>query len=189
MPIFDVIKIIKSRHPERSYAMPTKTSGTQAPPILLKDAGGQSFSLHEALCAAPMVVVAFFKVSCPVCHYAFPFLQRLHRAYLQVPIWGIAQDGAAECASFASEHGVTFPMPLDQSLETTASFGLVSVPSTFAVKNDGTIDQVILGFAKKDFEKLNVRMAEACGVEPKTLFTEDDDISTLQPGCGSKQPT
>jgi hypothetical protein len=27
------------------------------------------------------VVLAFFKISCPTCQYAFPFLERLHRAY------------------------------------------------------------------------------------------------------------
>ncbi len=168
--------------------MPTKTLGTPAPPILLMDAGGQSFGLHEALSLAPLAVVAFLKVGCPVCHYAFPFLQRLHRSYPKLPMWGISQDDAVATANFASEHGVTFTMLLDESLEATVNFGLVSVPSTFAVKNGGTIDQVIFGFARADFEKLNVRMAEACGVEPEPLFTEEDDISTLQPGCGSRQP-
>lgn len=54
--------------------------GAKAPDFELKTLDGKRVSLNEEL-ARGAVVLAFFKVSCPTCQYAFPFLERLHRAY------------------------------------------------------------------------------------------------------------
>ena len=42
------------------------------------------------------VLAAFYKVSCPVCQYTFPFLERLHKAYgdRKITIVGISQNKA-----------------------------------------------------------------------------------------------
>ena len=62
--------------------MAALTVGTKAPDFVLKAMDGKRFSLQEELGSGP-VVLAFFKVSCPTCQYAFPFLERLHKAYGQ----------------------------------------------------------------------------------------------------------
>jgi cytochrome c biogenesis protein CcmG/thiol:disulfide interchange protein DsbE len=162
--------------------MQTKSAGTQAPRLTLKTADGQAFSVDEALSRHPVAVLAFFKISCPVCQMAFPFLERLHKSYPDAPIWGISQDDAEETAAFAKDYAVTFPMLLDETLEWTVKYGLVSVPSIFAIKNDGSITQTIFGFAKADLEELNQALAVSSGVPPKPLFTDNDDVPTLRPG-------
>ena len=53
--------------------------GTTAPDFSLPTIDGKQFSLREALTHGP-VVAAFFKISCPTCQYAFPFLQRIYEA-------------------------------------------------------------------------------------------------------------
>jgi len=55
-------------------------TGAKAPDFELKTLDGKRGSLGEELSRGP-VVLAFFKASCPTCQYAFPFLERLHRAY------------------------------------------------------------------------------------------------------------
>ena len=55
-------------------------AGTQAPQFELPAMDGSRFSLQDALTRGP-VVAAFFKISCPVCQYAFPFLERIYKAY------------------------------------------------------------------------------------------------------------
>jgi cytochrome c biogenesis protein CcmG/thiol:disulfide interchange protein DsbE len=162
--------------------MPTKTAGTEAPRVNLKTADGQSFSVDDALKKHPIVVLAFFKVSCPVCQFAFPFLERLHKSYPKAEIWGVSQDDASDTAAFAKSYGVTFPILLDETLEWTVKYGLVSVPSVFAVQRDGTISQAIFGFAKADLEELNESLAVSSGVPAKPLFTDEDDVPTLRPG-------
>jgi peroxiredoxin len=162
--------------------MPTKAVGTQAPPVSLKSLDGQIYNLSETLQTKPVVVLAFYKISCPVCQFAFPFIERLHKSYPEIPIWGVSQDDQADTEEFAKEYGVTFPMILDEQLQATVNYGLVSVPSMFVVKANGEIEQTIFGFAKADLEHLNRRLAQAAGVPEKPLFTDADDVPTLRPG-------
>ncbi len=54
--------------------------GTTAPDFTLPAMDGKQFSLREALARGP-VLAAFFKISCPTCQYAFPFLQRIYEAH------------------------------------------------------------------------------------------------------------
>jgi len=67
----------------------------------LRTIDGKPFALRDELARRP-VVLAFFKVSCPVCQYAFPFLERLYKAYgnKNVALVGVSQDDAK--ATFAS---------------------------------------------------------------------------------------
>src|SRR3954471_2144659 len=94
--------------------MPALTAGSKAPDISLRTTQGENFSLASALDEGP-VVLAFFKVSCPVCQMAFPFFERLHHAYRgkNVRVIGISQDSRHDTAAFAKEFGITFPLALD----------------------------------------------------------------------------
>jgi peroxiredoxin len=60
--------------------MATLKAGTLAPDFTLPTMDGKKFSLSEALARGP-VLAAFFKVSCPTCQYAFPFLERIYKSY------------------------------------------------------------------------------------------------------------
>jgi len=55
--------------------MSALSPGKTAPPIALATLDGEKVSLGEALKKGP-VLAAFFKVSCPVCQFTFPFLER-----------------------------------------------------------------------------------------------------------------
>ena len=85
-------------------------AGHLAPSIRLNDTHGKTISLADCLKKGP-VVAAFFKVSCPVCQYTFPFLERLHKAYgsERATFLGISQDEAEDTLEFLSEYGITFP--------------------------------------------------------------------------------
>src|SRR5580765_7529253 len=60
--------------------MPALEAGVQAPEIELQYLDGRKFSLKEERKKGPVVAV-FFKVSCPVCHMALPYLERIFKAY------------------------------------------------------------------------------------------------------------
>ena len=96
--------------------MAALTAGTKAPDFELKALDGKTFVLSEELARGP-VVLAFFKVSCPTCQYAFPFLERLERSYghKAVRIIGVSQNAPRETEAFAKEFGVTFPVLLDDT--------------------------------------------------------------------------
>ena len=58
--------------------MPALEAGIVAPDFILPTVDGKQVSLAQALKKGP-VVLAFFKISCPVCQYAFPYFERLYQ--------------------------------------------------------------------------------------------------------------
>src|SRR5437773_6891048 len=93
--------------------MAALTTATGAPDFMLIGIDGSTFSLKDALSRGP-VALAFFKVSCPVCQYALPVLERVYEAHGSgVTIIGISQDKKRDTAAFMSEYGITFPVLLD----------------------------------------------------------------------------
>ena len=120
-------------------------------------------SLTELLNSGP-VVLAFFKVSCPTCQLAFPFLERLHVAGTGLQFAGVSQDEAASTAQFAKRFGVTFPILLDPAADgyrASNAYGLTHVPAIFVVEPDGAVAYEWAGFSKADFEKLALRAGAA----------------------------
>src|SRR5215472_16877202 len=95
---------------------------------------GGKFSLSGALARGP-VVVAFFKVSCPVCQLAFPYLERIFKAYSKdgkFTLVGISQDNAKDTQAFNRQFGVTFPALLDEKkYPVSNAYGLTNVPTIF----------------------------------------------------------
>ena len=114
--------------------MAALATGTKAPDFELRTLDGKPFSLNDKLARGP-VVLAFFKVSCPTCQYALPFLERLHKAYGHngVTLVGVSQNDAGDTGAFNKEFGITFPMLLDDTRSYPASnaYGLTNVPSIF----------------------------------------------------------
>ncbi|HLJ50066.1 MAG TPA: TlpA disulfide reductase family protein [Bryobacteraceae bacterium] len=135
------------------------SAGMHAPAFEMKDLSGQQRSLTALLEQGP-VVLAFFKVSCPVCQLTFPFLQRLS-ANNAVQIVGVSQDDSSASAAFNARFGVTFPTLLDTGRDgypVSNAFGISSVPTLFLIETDGTISKAFHGFSKKDIEELGQRM-------------------------------
>ncbi len=165
--------------------MTALATGTRAPDFRLKTLDGKPFSLGEELARGP-VVLAFFKVSCPTCQYALPFLDRLYKAYAEkdVTLVGISQNDARETATFARQFRVTFPLLLDDpdSYPVSNAYGLTHVPSVFWIAQDGEIAVSSVGWLKADFQEINRRMAEAGGTEPVSAFKPGEDVRDFRAG-------
>ena len=131
--------------------------GNSAPGFSLQDSNGKDYTLSSLLETGP-VVAAFFKVSCPVCQYTFPFLERLHQRYGKTATFlGISQDDAKATKKFADQYAVTFPMPLDESAKNypaSNAYGLTNVPTVFLIEPDSYIKVVCNGFDKKGLEEI-----------------------------------
>jgi peroxiredoxin len=161
------------------------TAGTAAPDFKLQTTDGKQFSLRDALTRGP-VVAAFFKVSCPVCQYAFPFLERIYKAHggKNVSIVGISQNDRKDTAAFAKEFGVTFPILLDdmKTYPVSNAYGLTNVPTIFWIAQDGEIEISSVGWERKEIEEINRRAAEINGGGPKPVFRSDEEIPDYRPG-------
>ena len=159
-------------------------AGTKAPDFSLPGLDGTTFSLEDALLRTP-VVAAFFKISCPVCQYTFPFLERLRKAYAgKVAIVGISQDDKASTAAFLKEYGITFPALLDDPAGYAVSnaYGLTNVPTWFFIALDGEIKISSVGWVRADMEELNRRLADAGKIAVTQLFLPKDEVRDYRPG-------
>jgi peroxiredoxin len=159
--------------------------GTQAPDFTLLATDGRPFSLRAALARGP-VVAAFFKISCPTCQYAFPFLQRIHEAHggRSVTIVGISQNAKKDTAAFIKEHGITFPVLLDDthSYPVSNAYGLTNVPTIFWIAPDGDIEIASVGWVRKEMEEFNQRAAQALSEATKPLFLPEEHIADFRAG-------
>ena len=165
--------------------MPALAAGVQAPEINLAAVGGGKFSLREALKKGP-VMAAFFKVSCPVCQMAFPYIERLFQAYGKsgkVTFVGVSQDDAQDTQEFNQEFGVTFPVLIDEKgYPVSHAYRLTNVPTVFLISPEGEIEQSIVSWSKPDMEDLNRKLAEISGVKPVALFHPGERVAEFRPG-------
>jgi peroxiredoxin len=165
--------------------MAALTAGTSAPDFNLQTMDGRQFSLRDALKRGP-VVAAFFKISCPVCQYTFPFLERIYKAHgrKNVTIVGISQNEKKDTAAFVKEYGLTFPVLLDdtKSYPVSNAYGLTNVPTTFWIAQDGEIEISSVGWDRKEIEEINQKAANSNGDGPKPVFRADEQVPDFRAG-------
>jgi len=165
--------------------MAALTVGTKAPEFELRAMDGRRFVLRDELALGP-VVLTFFKVSCPTCQYAFPFYERLERAYghTGVRIIGVSQNDPKQTAAFTKEFGATFPVLLDETdrYPVSNAYGLTNVPSLFWIAQDGQIEVSSVGWLKADFEEVGRKMAAARNLPPGSVFKAGEDVRDFRAG-------
>ena len=164
--------------------MTTIVAGQTAPDFSLKSIEGTEYSLSKLLKRGP-VFVSFFKVSCPVCQFTFPFLQRLYKRYgsKDVTFLGISQDDARATKEFADEYGVTFPIVLDaKGYPASNAYGLTNVPTSFLIDTDGFVKIASMGFIKKDLEAIATEFSQRHKISLSALFRPDESVPANKPG-------
>ena len=166
--------------------MPALQAGVTAPEIRLPLIDGREFSLNQARKRGP-VVVAFFKVNCPVCQLAFPYLERIYKAYSasqKFTFVGVSQNDAHDTQDFNRKFGITFPVLLDDTPKYPASnaYGLTNVPSVFMVSSEGEVEFSSVGWSRQDMEELNRRLAEISGNKPASIIQAGEQVPDYKPG-------
>ena len=151
-------------------------TGDRAPAFQLQNLAGATVTLADILSRGP-ALLAFYKISCPVCQLTFPFLERLGTGS-GIQIVGISQDDFGATTAFNQRFGVTFPTLLDSAKENypaSNGFGITNVPTLFLVEPDGQIANTISGFSKRDLEAVGTR----AGVKP---FRADENVPEWKAG-------
>jgi peroxiredoxin len=154
-------------------------AGSRAPGFRLARLSGGEVTLRELVANGP-VLLAFFKISCPICQLAFPFLERIHQAGT-LPIYGISQNDPADTRDFNQQFGVTFPTLLDSEdggFPASNDYGISSVPTMFLVapaEPGGLVSRVFEGWNKKEMAWLGAK----AGVNP---FRQGDNVPEWKAG-------
>jgi len=166
--------------------MAALAAGAQAPDFTLPAMDSSQQSLKDLLERGP-VVAFFFKISCPVCQYAAPFIERIYKAQADkhVSIVGISQNNQKDTARFIKEYGLTFPVLLDdtESFPVSNAYGLTHVPTIFWIAQNGPIEISSVGWSRRDVEDINRRIADlanAPSVSP--LFQPGEQVADFRAG-------
>jgi peroxiredoxin len=150
--------------------------GARAPEFRLPRLAGGEISLAEIAAQGP-ALLAFFKISCPVCQLTFPFLERVHQAGT-LPVYGISQNDAKDTRAFAARYRTTLPMLLDSEqsgFPASNAYGISSVPTMFLIERDGSIAQTMLGWRKQE-------MAALGGIAGVSVIRSDDNVPEWKAG-------
>jgi peroxiredoxin len=151
------------------------TVGQQAPDFELHDTKGLSHRLSDALTRGPVALI-FYKSACPTCQFTFQYVQKMFSKMEETAnrtLWAISEDESDETRQFATEHGLTFNLLIDEHpYEVSAAFNLEFVPALFLIHPDGKIAVSEYGFTKAGLNAL-------AGFE---YFTSNDGLPAARPG-------
>jgi len=121
-------------------------------------------------------VAAFFKISCPTCQYAFPFLQRIYEAHgnSRITVVGISQNEKKDYCRIHEAIWGNFPVLLDDTRTYPVSneYGLTNVPSVFWIAEDGEIEISSVGWVRKEMEEINQRASAISDAAPSRFSLE-----------------
>ncbi len=159
--------------------------GTKAPDFRLKTALGEEFALSKALLRGP-VVLAFYKIGCPVCQYAMPYVERLNKALQKrgVRVIGVSEDGYSDTRAFMKEYGLTMETALDEERTNYAvsnAYGLTNVPTVFEIAQDGTIETTIVSWSRDELAAIHAKYA-ADDAKSSPLFKPEENVSEYRIG-------
>ncbi len=166
--------------------MPAIEAGSRAADFSLPALDKEQYSLAGSLKAGP-VLVAFFKSSCPVCQFTFPFLERFYRHFrgTGAQIWAVSQDQRDDSRSFASENDLTMPVLLEDvenNYPVSNAYGLTHVPSIFLIGQKGEILHSSVGFVRKDLIQMARKLETLTGKKGFVPFRPDDEVPEWRGG-------
>lgn len=121
-------------------------AGDKPPAFKLLDTAGQVHDSKEY--AGKPLIINFWGTFCPPCRNEMPALQNVYEAWKDkgVQLIGInLSEDKLSVESFARQVGAKFPILLDRNRQTEKKFGLKQYPTTFFVRADGTIEDVVIG--------------------------------------------
>lgn len=166
--------------------MQALTTGKTAPEFTLNTTDGKQVVLRELLDRGP-VVLAFFKVSCPVCQFAFPLYERMARAHKDsgATFLGVSQNRPSDAKAFAREYGITFPIAIDDDANhyvVSNAYGLTNVPTLFYIAPSGEIEVSSVGWSKAEVDEVSAKLASLRHAQPPLLWRNGEDVPAFRAG-------
>ncbi len=132
----------------RSSSMEAAQVGFSAPDFRLTGLDSQEIGLND-LKGRP-IILNFWASWCPPCKAEMPAFQKASKEYSDTELQVIAinatnQDSLSDVKQFVEQHGITFPIPLDQTGSVSSDYLVHSLPTTYFIDQNGIITEVIIG--------------------------------------------
>lgn len=123
-------------------------AGFLAPDFTLKTPEGETITLSALQGKA--VLINLWATWCPPCRAEMPAIQKVYEEYKEqglvvLAINSTVQDDPFAIAPFVAEYSLTFPILLDETGEVSRAYQLRSLPSSYFIRRDGIINEVVIG--------------------------------------------
>ncbi|HSJ85630.1 MAG TPA: TlpA disulfide reductase family protein [Anaerolineales bacterium] len=128
--------------------IPAPQKGFLAPDFELKTLTGEAIRLADLRGQA--VLINLWATWCPPCREEMPTLQKMYDQYKDrgLIVLGVNmtyQDDQQAIMPFTQKYEVTFPILLDETSDAGNAYQLKSLPSSYFIRRDGIIDEVVIG--------------------------------------------
>ena len=128
--------------------IPAPRQGFLAPDFTLNTTDGETVTLSELRGQA--VLVNLWATWCPPCRAEMNAIQKLYNEYKSQGFTVLAvnmtyQDDFSAIAPFVGQNDLTFPILLDETGDMARKYELRSLPSSFFIDRNGTIQEVVIG--------------------------------------------
>lgn len=162
--------------------MATLTIGQTAPAFTLRGIDDKQYALNQH--DARLTLVVFFKTTCPTCMLAFPYIEKIQRAYRDagLQVWGVSQDARDLSAEFARAYGATFAILTDADLRVARVYDPEFVPTTFLIDRTGKINDCVIAFNKIELNRVAKVIAEKLDAPAALIAPDDDGNPVFKPG-------
>jgi peroxiredoxin len=153
-----------------------------APGFSLRGIDDKIYALNQH--DARLTLVVFFKTTCPTCMLAFPYIEKIQRAYRDagLAVWGIAQDAREPSAEFARAYGATFAILTDADLRVARVYDPEFVPTTFLIDRAGKIIERVIAFNKIELNRVAKVIAEKLNAPVALTAPDNDGNPPFKPG-------
>ncbi len=142
----------------RTILSTSSTDGEAAPDFEVETFDGETLKLSDL--NGKVVVLNFWASWCPPCRWEMPFFETMWQEYRDqdVVFVGIAMSDTLEnVKAFAKEAGVTYPVALDTTTEIARDYEVLSLPTTYFIGKDGTIERKLTSAANEGLLKVFLR--------------------------------
>ena len=128
--------------------IPAPQQGFLAPDFELKTPKGENVKLSDLRGQA--VLVNLWATWCPPCRAEMETIEKIYREYKNERFTVLAvnmtyQDEPLNVMPFVNEHGLTFPILLDETGEMAKAYQLKSLPSSYFINRQGIIIEIVIG--------------------------------------------
>ncbi|KAB3535310.1 TlpA family protein disulfide reductase [Alkaliphilus pronyensis] len=110
----------------------------------LRNLKGEEVSLRDY--AGKKIILNFWSSECPPCREEMPALDEFHLSHDNIVVLGVnLGENSNTVKDFIQDGGYSFPILLDEKLSVAEDYGIIYMPTTFFINEEGIIEDIHVG--------------------------------------------